>query len=48
MGNSISLQRVNSLPTSVHGLLITFAKSLDPDQAQQNYGPDLDPNCMTL
>ena len=29
-------------------LLITFANSLDPDQARQNIGPDLDPNCLTL
>ena len=29
-------------------LLITFANSLDPDQAQQNVGPDLDPNCLPL
>ena len=29
-------------------LLITFANSLDPDQDQQNVGPDLDPNCLTL
>ena len=36
-----------SLPTSVH-LLITFANRLDPDQAQQNIGPDLDPICLTL
>ena len=21
---------------------------MDPDQAQQNVGPDLDPNCLTL
>ena len=28
-------------------LLITFANSLDPDQAQQNW-PDLEPNCLTL
>ena len=27
-------------------LLITFADSLDPDQ--QNVGPDLDPNCLTI
>ena len=26
---------------------LTFANSLDPDQAQQNVGPDLDPNCLT-
>ena len=25
-------------------LLINFANNLDPDQAQQNVGPDLDPN----
>ena len=29
-------------------LLLIFANSLDPDQAQQNVGPDLDPNCLTL
>ena len=28
-------------------LLVTFANSLDPDQARQNVGPDLDPNCLT-
>ena len=27
-------------------LLINFANSLDPDQARQNVGPDLDPNCL--
>ena len=27
-------------------LLITFANSLDPDQDQQNVGPDLDPSCL--
>ena len=27
-------------------LLITFTNSLDPDQARQNVGPDLDPNCL--
>ena len=27
-------------------LLITFANSLDPDQARQNVGPDLDPYCL--
>ena len=25
-----------------------FCKQLDPDQARQNIGPDLDPNCLTL
>ena len=29
-------------------LLITFANSLKPDQAQQNVGLDLDPNCLTM
>ena len=29
-------------------LLITFANSLDPDQARQIVGPDLDPNCLSL
>ena len=28
-------------------LLITFANSLDPDQDQQNVGPDLDSNRLT-
>ena len=39
----------NSLPTrgDFCCLLITFANSLDPDQARQNVGPDLDPNCLT-
>ena len=29
-------------------MLITFANSLDPDQARHFVGPDLDPNCLTL
>ena len=28
-------------------LWINFANSLDPDQARQKAGPDLDPNCLT-
>ena len=28
-------------------LLITFANSLDPGQARQIVGPELDPNCLT-
>ena len=28
--------------------LLTFENSLDPCQARQNVGPDLDPNCSTL
>ena len=27
---------------------MTFARSLDPDQHQQNISPDLDPNYFTL
>ena len=27
---------------------MTFANSLDPDQARQNVRPDLSPNCLTL
>ena len=39
----------NSLPANSDfcHLLITFANSLEPDQAQHNVGPDLDPNCLT-
>ena len=29
-------------------LLLILANSLDPDQARQKVGPDLDPNCLTL
>ena len=29
-------------------LLMIFADSLDPDQAQQKVGPDLDLSCLTL
>ena len=41
---------LNSFPTSgdFYCRLITFANSLDPDQAQQNVGPDLDPDYLTL
>ena len=40
----------NSLPTSgdfCH-MLITFANSLDPDQARHFVGPDRNPSCLTL
>ena len=42
--------RVNSFLASTEFccLLITFTNSLDPNQDQQNVGPDLDPNCLTL
>ena len=29
-------------------MYFAIANSLDPDQAQQNVGPDLDPDCLTL
>ena len=40
----------NSFPASgdLCRLLITFANSLDQDQARQNVGPDLDLNCLTF
>ena len=46
---STSFFVLNSLPARVNFccLLITFANSLDPDQAQQNVGPDPDQNCLT-
>ena len=37
----------NTLSTECRQL-ITIANSLDPDQARQNVGPDLGPNCWTL
>ena len=43
---SLKSQLIVSLISSP--LLITFANSLDPDQAQQNVWPDLNPNCLTL
>ena len=41
------VQYIHVLPAQCR-LLITFANSLDPDQARQNVGPDLDPNFDTL
>ena len=48
--NQNILSFLNSFPASGDfcRLLITFANSLDLDQARQNVGPDLDPNCLTL
>ena len=39
----------NTLPASGDfcRLLMTFSNSLDPDQARQNVGPDLDSKCLT-
>ena len=36
------LRKGNNITVNI--LLITFANSLDPDQAQQNVTPDLRPN----
>ena len=40
----------NSLPTRAdfYCLFITFANNLEPDQARQNVGPDLDPNSLSF
>ena len=48
--DSLNKVGMNTTPTSVSFLclLITFANSLDRDQARQNARPDLDPNCLTL
>ena len=50
MGPICLIATFNSFPASGDfcRLLITFANSLDPGQAQQNVRPDLDPNCLTL
>ena len=34
--------------TFPNGLLSSAANSLDPDQDQQNIGPDMDIKCLTL
>ena len=50
MIKAMSLRVCAKLTSSVDfcHLLITFANSLDPDQDQQNIGPDLVPNCLAL
>ena len=37
-----------TLSLLVATFVVCFANSLDLDQARQNIGPDLDPNCLTL
>ena len=46
----IGALRVNSVSASDNfcHLLISFANSLDADQARQNVWPDLGPNCLIL
>ena len=48
--NNAKGHRMSSLSLSAMTcwLLLTFAISLDPDQAQQNIQPVLDPNCLIL
>ena len=50
--NSCDLEiEVNGIKSLTLCLLVssaTFANTLDPDQAQQNVEPGLDPNCSTL
>ena len=38
----------NSLSASVLLIRVTFANSLEPDQARLSVGPDLDPNSLTF
>ena len=42
---AIQKEAFNSMPTECH-LVITFANSLDPDQARHSVGPDLGSNCF--
>ena len=37
-----------SSPAANSRLLLIFSYSLNPDQARQNIGPDLDPKCFIL
>ena len=43
------LQMTGACPSAANFvyLLMSFANSLDPDQAQENARPDLDPSCLT-
>ena len=40
------VQKMAGIEKSLRRLLINFANSWYPDHAQQNVGPDLDPNCI--
>ena len=46
--DSLNLNGRHKLFTYLCRLPITFANNFDPDQAQQNVGHDLDPNCLAL
>ena len=43
-----SLQEFRTLSDKFCCPLITFANTLDPDQARQNVGPDLNPNLFDI
>ena len=44
----INLSKYNSNFCQLVSFVITFANSLDPDQARQDGRLDVDPNCLTL
>ena len=46
--NQLLLRIVTITSTYLCRLLITFANHLDPDQAEQNIKPELDPSCLIL
>ena len=46
-GHRSDLYTISS-PAANSRLLLIFSYSLNPDQAIQNIGPDLDPKCFTL
>ena len=48
--SSENIPKINSFHASSNFccLLITFANSLDPDQARLNVGPDQDPNSLAF
>ena len=46
-GHRSDLYTISSPAANSH-LLLIFSYSLNPDQARQNIGPDLDPKCFTL
>ena len=46
-GHRSDLYTISS-PAANSRLLLIFSYSLNPDQARQNIGPDLDPKCFTL
>ena len=45
---NLRISKILLNPCLLVHLLMTFANSLDPEQARQNVGPDLGPNSLTL